>query len=97
METVLQAQAHFVNKMETNPDRFMRRERAPMLRHAASRLAAFLRADPEDVVFVTNATTGMNAVLQSLDLQDGDEVLCLNLTCTILDVPSRSLQALLMS
>lgn len=81
---MLQAQVHFVNKMETNPDRFMRRECAPMMRHAAARLASFLRADPEDIVFVTNATTGTNAVLQSLDLQDGDEVLCLNLTCAFM-------------
>ena len=68
--------------MEMNPDRFMRREVPTLLRTAASKLAEFLQADADDVVFVTNATTGMNAVLRSLDLQDGDEVLCLNLTCT---------------
>uniref|UniRef100_K3WWR9 Aminotransferase class V domain-containing protein n=1 Tax=Globisporangium ultimum (strain ATCC 200006 / CBS 805.95 / DAOM BR144) TaxID=431595 RepID=K3WWR9_GLOUD len=77
---VLQAQAHFVNQMEMNPDRFVRREAPRLLRQAAEKLAEFLHAEPEDVVFVTNATTGMNAVLQSLDLQEGDEVLCLNLT-----------------
>ncbi|KAG3118622.1 hypothetical protein PI124_g4115 [Phytophthora idaei] len=77
---VMQAQAHFVNKMEMNPDRFMRREAPVMLRQAASHLARFIHADAEDIVFVTNATTGMNAVLQSLDLQNDDEVLCLNLT-----------------
>jgi isopenicillin-N epimerase len=79
---VLTAQAHFVNQMEMNPDRFMRRELPVLLRQAASKLAEFVRADAEDVVFVTNATTGMNAVLRSVDLQDGDEVICLNLTCT---------------
>ncbi len=67
--------------MEMNPDRFMRRELPVLLRKAASKLASFLNADTDDIVFVTNATTGMNAVLRSLDLQDGDEVLCLNLTC----------------
>ncbi|TMW57567.1 hypothetical protein Poli38472_003492 [Pythium oligandrum] len=77
---VLQAQAHLVNKMEMNPDRFFRRELPTLLRLAASKLAEFLKADAEDVVFVTNATTGMNAVLRSVDLQEGDEVLCLNLT-----------------
>ncbi|UIZ27528.1 hypothetical protein KXD40_005874 [Peronospora effusa] len=77
---VMQAQAHFVNKMEMNPDRFMRREVPTMLRQAASHLARFIHADAEDLVFVTNATTGTNAVLQSLDLQNDDEVLCLNLT-----------------
>ncbi|GMF30746.1 unnamed protein product [Phytophthora fragariaefolia] len=78
---VMQAQAHFVNKMEMNPDRFMRREAPAMLRQAAKHLARFVHADADDMVFVTNATTGMNAVLQSLDLQNDDEVLCLNLTC----------------
>lgn len=77
---VMQAQAHFVNRMEMNPDRFMRREVPVMLRQAATHLARFVHADAEDLVFVTNATTGMNAVLQSLDLQNDDEVLCLNLT-----------------
>ncbi|KAG7391761.1 hypothetical protein PHYBOEH_006619 [Phytophthora boehmeriae] len=77
---VMQAQAHFVNKMEMNPDRFMRREVPVLLRQAATHLAQFVHADAEDLVFVTNATTGMNAVLQSLDLQNDDEVLCLNLT-----------------
>jgi hypothetical protein len=81
---VMQAQAHFVNKMEMNPDRFMRREVPGMLRQAANHLARFIHADAEDLVFVTNATTGMNAVLQSLDLQNDDEVLCLNLTCAFL-------------
>ncbi|KAJ0398534.1 hypothetical protein ATCC90586_010345 [Pythium insidiosum] len=80
VKPVLQAQAHFVNQMEMNPDRFFRRELPVLLRQAAARLAQFLQADAEDVVFVTNATTGMNAVLRSVDLQDGDEVLCLNLT-----------------
>lgn len=82
VKPVLQAQAHFANQMESNPDRFVRREAPAALRQAASKLAQYLHAEPEDVVFVTNATTGMNAVLQSLDLQEGDEVLCLNLTCT---------------
>lgn len=82
VKAVLQAQAHFVNQMEINPDRFVRREAPVLLRQAATKLANFLKAEPEDIVFVTNATTGTNAVLQSLDLQEGDEVLCLNLTCT---------------
>lgn len=81
VKAVLQAQAHFVNQMEVNPDRFVRREVPVLLRQAATKLANFLKAEPEDIVFVTNATTGTNAVLQSLDLQEGDEVLCLNLTC----------------
>lgn len=79
---VLQAQAHFVGQMEMHPDRFYRREVPRMLRQAAGKLASFVHADADDVVFVTNTTTGMNAVLRSVDLQNDDEVLCLDLTCT---------------
>lgn len=79
---VLQAQAHFVDRMEMNPDRFFRKECPGLLRSAATELARFLDANADDVVFVTNATTGINAVLRSVDLQEGDEVICLDLTCT---------------
>ena len=47
------------------------------LREAATRLAQFLGAQGPDVVFVENATVGCNAVLRSLRLQPGDEVLVL--------------------
>ena len=79
---VLAAQAHFVTRMELNPDRFQRRALPTFLRRAAGELAEFVGADPEDLVLVTNATTGMNSVLRSLDLVGGDEVLSINLTCT---------------
>jgi isopenicillin-N epimerase len=49
------------------------------LRHAAARLAAFLRAKGEDVVFVENATAGCNAVLNSVPLVPGDEILVTDL------------------
>nr|CCA16708.1 conserved hypothetical protein [Albugo laibachii Nc14] len=80
IKPVLQAQAHFVDRMEMNPDRFFRKECPRLLRSAAGELARFLGTNHNDVVFVTNATTGMNAVLRSVDLQEGDEVLCLDLT-----------------
>ena len=43
---------------------------------AATRvLANFVGADPRDLVFVDNATAGMNAVAESIDLAPGDEIL----------------------
>lgn len=76
---VLSSQAYFVNRMEMNPDRYMRRERPDFVKRSREQLAEFLHADPSDVVLVSNATTGVNSVLRSIDLQGGDEVLCLNL------------------
>jgi isopenicillin-N epimerase len=45
------------------------------VREAAAEVAAFVGARPEDVAFVDNATTGVNAVLRSLRFLPGDEVL----------------------
>ncbi len=50
-------------------------ERPGRLAEARARIAAFVGARPEDLVFVPNATSGLNAVIRSLPLQAGDEVL----------------------
>ena len=72
---VLGAAARWRRRAEANPDRFMREFLPAALRSAASRLADFLHAREQDLVFVENATTGMNAVLRSLRLRRGDEIL----------------------
>ena len=63
-------------QMEAQPTRFMS-QLPGLLRAAADRLGAFLGADGRDTVFTDNATTGCNAVLRSLALQPGDEILML--------------------
>jgi isopenicillin-N epimerase len=45
------------------------------MRHARTSLGAFLNADPDDLVYVTNATVAVNIVARSLELGEGDEVL----------------------
>jgi isopenicillin-N epimerase len=45
------------------------------MRRAAAGVAAFVGARTEDLVFVDNATTGVNAVLRSLTFAPGDEIL----------------------
>ncbi|KAF0696024.1 Aste57867_13187 [Aphanomyces stellatus] len=77
---VLNAQSYFVNRMEMNPDRFFRRELPTLLRRSAEKLAEVVGADSDDVVFVPNISHGVNAVLKSMDLQEGDEVLCMSST-----------------
>jgi isopenicillin-N epimerase len=74
---VLQVQAALRERMERDPVHFLATDLDGELDRARQVLGAFLAADPQDVVFVTNATTGVNTVLRSLEatLNAGDEVL----------------------
>lgn len=86
---VLDAQQRLRDEMERQPSRFMLRELAgeqPMpwrdvsrLRAASDQVAAFVGSRPDDLVFVPNVTTGINAVLGSIVLDRGDEVLLTDL------------------
>jgi len=77
------------DEMERQPSRFVLRDVVSMvgapssepgrLRQAAAAVAAFVGARAEDVAFVDNATSGAMAVLHSLPLQAGDEILVTNL------------------
>jgi isopenicillin-N epimerase len=72
---VLAEQDRWRARMERRPTHFMDRELPPALRAAAARLAAFVGARAEDLVFVENATAGCNTVLRSLSFAPGDEIL----------------------
>ena len=48
--------------------------RPTLMRQAAAEIAAFVGARAEDLVFVDNTTTGVNAVLRSTPLSPGDEI-----------------------
>lgn len=74
---VLEAQQRWRVELETNPNRFFLEAYVPALDAARAELAAFLGADPAGLVFVRNATEGVNAVVRSLEpgLRAGDELL----------------------
>lgn len=82
---VLAAQQALRDEMERQPSRFLLRDiiglsgaRRPAMgrmRAATVPVAEFLGALPDDLVFVDNATSGVNAVLRSLELNTGDELL----------------------
>lgn len=72
---VLAAQRRWQDEMERNPVEFLGRRSAALLRDAREALGGFVGADASDLVFVPNATTAVNIVARSLDLQPGDEVL----------------------
>jgi len=75
---VLEKQSEYRARLEAEPVRFLVRELEPLLDAARTEVASFIHAEPEDVVFVPNATAGVNAVLRSLDLDEHDELLVTN-------------------
>lgn len=72
---VLAAQAALRLEMEREPVDFHWRTLGARLRVAREALAAFVGARADDLAFVPNATAGVNAVLRSLRLEPGDELL----------------------
>ena len=72
---VLDHQEVLRRRVERNPFRELWLTFTGGLEEARHAAAAFLGADPDGFAFVPNATTGVNAVLWSLGLGHGDEVL----------------------
>jgi len=72
--SVLAFQADLRAELEANPVAFLGRALEARLDEARARLADFLRADPEDLAFVPNATAGVASVLRSLRFAPGDEL-----------------------
>ena len=77
---VLDVQAAMRAEMEREPVDFLAVNLPARLNAAREEFAPFLNADPHDLVFVANATTGVNAVLRSLSFATGDEILLTNHT-----------------
>ena len=72
---VLEAQQRWRDRLEAEPVRFLACELEGLLDEARTALATFVGADPDDLVFVPNATTGVSTVLGSLRFAPGDELL----------------------
>jgi isopenicillin-N epimerase len=76
---VWEAQQRWQLEMERNPVAFLGRRSAELLAQARAGLGRSLGARGEDLVFVPNATTGVNVVARSWPLQPGDEILTTDL------------------
>ena len=72
---VLAAQTKLRERMERGPVQFLHRDLEDMADAARSEAARFVGADPDEITFVPNATTGVNTVLRSLAFERGDELL----------------------
>jgi isopenicillin-N epimerase len=72
---VLAKQQQLREALEREPVQFMVRQLEPLLDAARVQLAALVNAPSQDLVFVPNATTGVNTVLRSLSFQPGDQLL----------------------
>lgn len=75
---VLEFQGQIRDRLERQPVQFFVRDLESLLDHARDELARFLGAQTDDLVFVANATAGVNTVLRSLKFQAGDELLVTN-------------------
>ena len=74
-EPILAVQRALRDRLEAEPVRFLSGELPGLLDETRVAVGAFVGADPEGIAFVTNATTGVNTVLQSLRFGPGDELL----------------------
>ena len=73
--TVFEEYQRLQRELERQPVLFLDREHRGRMAAARARLAEFVGADADDLVFVANATTGINIVARSLRLEPGDEIL----------------------
>ncbi|MBI5880461.1 MAG: aminotransferase class V-fold PLP-dependent enzyme [Chloroflexi bacterium] len=62
-------------ELEHQPVEFLGRRFGGLMAEARAALGAYLHTAADNVVFVPNATTGLNIVARSLALQPGDEIL----------------------
>ncbi|KXH46723.1 hypothetical protein CNYM01_06401 [Colletotrichum nymphaeae SA-01] len=68
-------QRQLQGESEARPDTFMRYTYPKLLRESKAAIAPLLGADPGEVVFVQNATTGINTVLRNLKFEERDVII----------------------
>ena len=71
---VRRAAAAWRDRAERNPHRFNRVDLPPLVAAARERAAGFLGIDPARAAWVRNVSEGVSAVLGSLELRPGDEL-----------------------
>lgn len=72
---VFEVYQEWQRRLEWQPVAFLGRELNGYLAQARHQLGDYLHVNGDDLVFVPNATFGVNVVARSLELQPGDEIL----------------------
>jgi hercynylcysteine S-oxide lyase len=65
----------FQDLVESKPDPYLRYDYPLLLDSARSAMSDFLNAPISTIVFVPNATTGINTVLRNLTFEKGDKII----------------------
>lgn len=73
--SVFETYTGWTRELERQPVDFFTRRSDALLDDARAALGTYLNADAADLIFIPNATTGINIVARSLNLQSGDEIL----------------------
>ncbi len=74
-QPVFDASIAFQRELEREPVQFIQKRLDTLLDAARAKLGELVNAPADDLVFVTNATIGLNIVIRSMGLQPGDEIL----------------------
>lgn len=76
---VFEAYQSWQRELESQPVEFISRRMHGLMGEARAALGDFLGTAADNLIFAPNVTWAINAVVRSLDLQPGDEVLATNL------------------
>lgn len=72
---VMEAYQNWQSRLERQPVLFLGRELDGLLLESRIVLGEYLHADAKDLVYIPNATHGVNIIAHSLQLKPGDEIL----------------------
>jgi isopenicillin-N epimerase len=74
-KSVFEAYQNWQRRLERQPVLFLGRELPALMYESRAALGEYLNADAEDLVYIPNATHGVNIIARSMGLEPGDEIL----------------------